>query len=137
MRGQISLEFSLLFLGMLVVILIATIHPGIFGLHKTVEISSMSLAHAAVSKMKQNIELVSSGDVGTIRIVYVKCPPGSWRANNTILYFNRSGDINYNITAYCDVNISLNGNTTITKSEIIAVKIVKIVQNKVNVTIYS
>ncbi|MCQ6253496.1 class III signal peptide-containing protein [Methanocaldococcus sp.] len=135
MRGQISLEFLLLFLGMIIVILIATVYPGIFGLKKTVEISSMSLAYAAVSKMKQNIELVASGDVGTTRIVYIKCPPGTWSVNNNILYFNRSGDINYNITANCGIHINLNGNTTIKNLEIIRATIVKVSQNTVNVTI--
>ena len=137
MRGQISLEFSLLFLGLLLAIVIAVGYPGMFGLKKTVSISSMSLAHAAVSKMKQNIELVAAADEGTTKIVYIKCPPGYWEANKNVLYFYRDGNIKFNITANCDININLNGNTTITSSKIIIANITKINESYVNVTIWS
>jgi uncharacterized protein (UPF0333 family) len=137
MRGQISLEFSLLFLGLLLAIVIAVGYPGMFGLKKTVSISSMSLAHAAVSKMKQNIELVAAADEGTTKIVYIKCPPGYWEANKNVLYFYRDGNIKFNITANCDININLNGDTNITSSKIIIANITKINESYVNVTIWS
>ena len=135
-RGQISLEFSLLFLGVLLAIVIAVGYPGMFGFNKSVSISSMSLAHAAVSKMKQNIELVSSADEGTMKIVYIKCPPGTWGANNNILYFYRDGNIKFNITAKCDINIILNGNKTVSTPKIIIANITKIDETHVIVTLY-
>ncbi|AIJ05914.1 hypothetical protein JH146_1071 [Methanocaldococcus bathoardescens] len=136
-RGQISLEFSLLFLAVLLAIIIAVGYPGMFGFKKTVTISSMSLAHAAVSKMKQNIELVAAAGEGTTKIVYIKCPPGHWEANKNILYFYRDGDIKFNITANCNTNINLNGNKTVSKAKIIIVEIQKINESHVNVTIIS
>ncbi|ADC70007.1 Protein of unknown function DUF361 [Methanocaldococcus sp. FS406-22] len=136
-NGQISLEFSLLFLGVLLAIVIAVGYPGMFGFKKTVSISSMSLAHAAVSKMKQNIELVAAADEGTTKIVYIKCPPGYWGANKNIVYFYRDGDIKFNITANCNININLNGNKTVSTAKIIIANITKINESYVNVTIWS
>jgi len=137
MRGQISLEFSLLFLGVLLAVIIAVGYPGMFGLKKTTEISSMSLAHAAVSKMKQNIELVAAADEGTMKIVYIKCPPGTWESNGNILYFYRNGSIKFNITTECSVNINLNGNKTISNARIINAIIKKVNNTHINVTINS
>jgi len=136
-KGQISLEFSLLFLGVLLAIVIAVGYPGMFGLKKTVSVSSMSLAHAAVSKMKQNIELVAAADEGTTKIVYIKCPPGYWGVNKNILYFYRDGDVKFNITANCNININLNGNKTVSTAKIIIAEIKKINESHVNVTLYS
>jgi len=87
MRGQISIEFSILLLAGLIAIIIASAWPGLYGLHKTAKVSSMSLAHAAVAKMKQNIEMVSAGDVGTKKMIYIKSPPGNWTASGHELRF--------------------------------------------------
>ncbi|ACV24741.1 Protein of unknown function DUF361 [Methanocaldococcus fervens AG86] len=136
-KGQISLEFSLLFLAVLLAIIIAVGYPGMFGLKKTVDISSMSLAHAAVSKMKQNIDLVAAADEGTTKIVYIKCPPGHWEANNNVLRFYRNDDVKFNIITNCSSDIALNGNTTISEAKIIGVKIEKVSEDIISVTIYS
>ncbi|ACX72000.1 Protein of unknown function DUF361 [Methanocaldococcus vulcanius M7] len=135
-RGQISLEFSLLFLGVLVALIVAVGYPGMFGLKKTVEISSMSLAHAAVSKMKQTIDLVEIADEGTVRTVYIKSPPGTWGANGNILYLYRdSGGIKYNITAKCNINLKILGNATVPYAKIITVEVKKVNSSQVNITI--
>ncbi|XRO74847.1 class III signal peptide-containing protein [Methanocaldococcus sp. 28A] len=133
-RAQLSLEFSILFLVSLLVITIAVGWPGMFGLKKTATISSMSLAHAAVSKMKQNIELVAAADVGTTKIVYIKCPPGEWYVFNNQLQFKNSL-FNYTISTNCSVNITLKGNTNISTSRIITVNITKTNVDSVTVNI--
>jgi uncharacterized protein (UPF0333 family) len=133
MRGQISIEFSILLLAGLIAILIASAWPGLYGLHKTAVVSSMSLAHAAVAKMKQNIEMVSAGDVGTKKIIYIKSPPGNWTASGNELLFHHA-NFNITVSTNCSLSIIMN-NTPINKTEVISVCIEKINSTHVNVTI--
>ena len=134
MRGQISIEFSILLLAALLAVLIASVWPGLYGLAETGKVSSMSLAHATVTKMKQNIEMVFSGDVGTRKTVYIKCPPGNWTASGKELKFYRPNY--FNISTNCSASIIM-GNTpiNINKTKVITVYIEKINNTHVNVTI--
>ncbi|XRP96287.1 class III signal peptide-containing protein [Methanocaldococcus sp. 16A] len=133
-RAQLSLEFSILLLVSLLVIIIAVGWPGMFGLKKTATVSSMSLAHAAVSKMKQNIELVAAADEGTTKIVYIKCPPGEWNVVNNQLQF-KNPSFSYTITTNCSVDVTLTGDTDISTSRIITVNITKTNVDEVTVNI--
>ena len=133
MRGQISVEFSILLLAGLIAILIASAWPGLYGLSKTAKVSSMSLAHAAVAKMKQNIEMVSAGDVGTKKMIYIKSPPGNWTASGNKLAFHHA-NFNITVSTNCSLSIIMN-NTPINKIKVISVYIEKINSTHVNVTI--
>jgi uncharacterized protein (UPF0333 family) len=136
MRGQISIEFSILLLAGLIAILIASTLPGIDGLDKTAEVSSMSLAHAAVAKMKQNIEMVSAGDVGTKKVIYIKSPPGNWTASGHELRFYRTDHFDINISTNCSLSIIMdNAPINVSNIKVITVCIEKINNTHVNVTI--
>ncbi len=133
MRGQISLEFSILLLGFLIVALITSGYIGIYGLNKGAEISSQAMAYAALSKLKQNIELIGVGDVGSCRVVPIKCPAGYIAANgNTLRYYKSS----WNISTNCSVNVELFENPiNISTSSVVYFKIEKINDNTVKVSL--
>ncbi len=104
-RGQISLEFSILFLAMLVVVVVSVMIPGMYGYKKTIEVSSASINHAAMSKLKSNIDILSTSGVGSKKIVYLKVLPGKWTINNRdiILYGN-----GYNISTKTNIDLETN-----------------------------
>jgi uncharacterized protein (UPF0333 family) len=122
MRGQISLEFSILFLALLVVVIVSTMTPGMYGYKKTVEVSSASLGHAALSKLKTNIDMLSVADKGSKKVVYIKSPPAEWEINGRNITLKGNG---YNITTTCDINLITNNNTYKTNLGIINVSLVK------------
>ena len=134
MRGQISIEFSILLLAALLAILIASAWPGLYGLAKTGKVSSMSLAHAAVAKMKQNIEMVSAGDVGTKKMIYIKSPPGNWTASGNELSFYHANFKRFKVSTNCSLSIIMN-NVSIANAKVITVCIEKINNTHVNITI--
>ncbi|WP_292460035.1 class III signal peptide-containing protein [Methanothermococcus sp.] len=105
MRGQISLEFSILFLALLVVVIVSTMTSGMYGYKKTVEVSSASLGHAALSKLKTNIDMLSVADSGSKKLVYIKSPPGIWVVNGTNITLKGNG---YNLTTTCSINLTTN-----------------------------
>jgi uncharacterized protein (UPF0333 family) len=109
MRGQISLEFSILFLALLVVIIVATMTPGMYGYKKTIESSSASLGHAALSKLKTNIDMLSVADVGSKKTILVKSPPAKWVINGNNITLRGNG---YNISTTCNVNLTANNYST-------------------------
>ncbi|WP_459201784.1 class III signal peptide-containing protein [Methanococcus sp. CF] len=94
-KGQVSVEFIVLFLALLVAVVVSTMTPGIFGLNKTVELSSASLAHAALSKVKNNIELLAASDKGSSKLVYVKSPISKWEFDNHTVSLSGDG---YNVS---------------------------------------
>ncbi len=105
MRGQISLEFSILFLALLVVVIVSTMTPGMYGYKKTIEVSSASLGHAAVSKLKNNIEMLSVSDEGSKKEILLKSPPGIWKINGTTITLEGHG---FNISTSCNIQLSPN-----------------------------
>ena len=107
MRGQISLEFSILFLALLVVVIVSTMTPGMYGYKKTIEVSSASLGHSALSKLKNNIERLSVADEGSKKEVLIKSPPGIWRINGTTITLEGNG---FKISTDCGINLSTNNN---------------------------
>jgi uncharacterized protein (UPF0333 family) len=107
MRGQVSLEFSILFLALLIVVIVSTMTPGMYGYKKTVEVSSASLGHAALSKLKSNIERLSVADEGSKKEVLIKSPPGIWRINGTTITLEGNG---FKISTDCGINLSTNNN---------------------------
>ncbi len=107
MRGQISLEFSILFLALLVVVIVSTMTPGMYGYKKTIEVSSASLGHAAVSKLKNNIEMLSVSDVGSKKTILIKSPPGTWKINGTTITLEGHG---FNISTNCSIRLNTNNN---------------------------
>ncbi|MBW9220717.1 class III signal peptide-containing protein [Methanothermococcus sp. SCGC AD-155-M21] len=107
MRGQISLEFSILFLALLVVVIISTMTPGMFGYKEVIETSSASIGHAALSKLKTNIDMLATTDVGSVKVVYIKSPPGIWEVNGNSITLKGNG---YNISTNCNINLSSNYN---------------------------
>ena len=105
MRGQISLEFSILFLALLIVMVVATMTPGMYGYKKTVESSSASLGHAALSKLKTNIDMLSVAGVGSKKTILIKSPPATWEINGNNIILKGNG---YNVSTTCDVNLTTN-----------------------------
>ncbi|ABO35735.1 Protein of unknown function DUF361 [Methanococcus maripaludis C5] len=101
-KGQVSVEFIVLFLALLVAIVVSTMTPGIFGLNKSVELSSASLAHAALSKVKSNIEILSVCDTGSYKMVYVKSPPSEWEVENRTIRIHGNG---FNISTNTTIDI--------------------------------
>ncbi|MBW9222552.1 class III signal peptide-containing protein [Methanothermococcus sp. SCGC AD-155-C09] len=118
MRGQISLEFSILFLALLVVVIISTMTPGMFGYKKVVETSSASIGHAALSKLKTNIDMLATTDVGSVKVVYIKSPPGTWEVNGNSIILKGNG---YNISTNCSINLSSSPNSYATNLSTIGV----------------
>jgi len=107
MRGQISLEFSILLLSLLIVIIITTIIPGLYGYKKVVETSSASLGHGALSKLKTNIEMLAVLDEGSKKIVYIRSPPGTWKVGDRNITFEGEG---FEISTTCSVNLESDNN---------------------------
>ncbi|EHP86567.1 class III signal peptide-containing protein [Methanotorris formicicus] len=105
MRGQISLEFTIIILAFLVAVVITTMGPGLYGMDKSVKSASASLAHAAMSKLKTNIELLALSDEGSSKVVYIKSPPGTWKVDGKTITFIGNG---YSITATCSIDIVAN-----------------------------
>jgi len=101
-KGQVSVEFIVLFLALLVAIVVSTMTPGVFGLNKTVELSSASLAHAALSKAKNNIELLSSSDPGSSKLVYIKSPVSRWEFDNRSIHVSGKG---FNISTNTTIDL--------------------------------
>lgn len=79
--------------------------PGLYGYKKTIEVSSASLGHAAVSKLKNNIEMLSVADEGSRRTVLIKSPPGVWNISDNTISFKGNG---YTITTTCDIKLETN-----------------------------
>ena len=127
MRGQVSLEFSLLLLAMIVVVLISTITPGLYGFKKVTTTSYASLGHGALSKLKTNIEMLSVLDVGSRKVVYIKSPPGIWRIEDRGITFEGEG---FEISTNCSVNLESNNNTY----EVNNLRVIKVCLEKVNNT---
>ncbi|HIP90144.1 MAG TPA: class III signal peptide-containing protein [Candidatus Nanopusillus sp.] len=122
MRGQISLEFSILFFSLLVVVIITTITPGLYGYKKTIETSSASLGHGAMSKLKNNIEMLSVLDPGSAKIVYIKSPPGIWRINGSNITLEGNG---FNISTKCSVILMSNVSEYRTNLSVIEIRLEK------------
>uniref|UniRef100_A9A861 Class III signal peptide n=1 Tax=Methanococcus maripaludis (strain C6 / ATCC BAA-1332) TaxID=444158 RepID=A9A861_METM6 len=101
-KGQVSIEFIVLFLALLVAVVVSTMTPGIFGLNKSVELSSASLAHAALSKVKSNIELLSVSGEGSYKMVYVKSPPANWTFENRTIRVVGNG---FNISTNTSIDL--------------------------------
>ena len=118
MRGQISLEFSILFLALLVVVIISTMTPGMFGYKKVIETSSASIGHAALSKLKTNIDMLATTDVGSVKVVYIKSPPGTWEVDGNSIILKGNG---YNISTNCSIN--LNSSVTEYKTNLSVIEI--------------
>jgi len=132
MRGQISLEFSILFLSLLIVVIITTITPGLYGYKKTIETSHASLGHGAMSKLKTNIEMLSVLDPGSRKVVYIKSPPGVWLVgNNRILLW---GNFNSFISTNFSVNLESNNNVyEVENLRVIRVHLIKVNDNTVRI----
>jgi uncharacterized protein (UPF0333 family) len=107
MRGQISLEFSILFLALLIVVIVSTMTPGMYGYKKTIESSSASLGHAALSTLKTNIEMLSVADVGSKKTILIKSPPAVWTIDNRTIILKGNG---YNISTTCSMDLRTNNN---------------------------
>ncbi|MBP2172286.1 class III signal peptide-containing protein [Methanococcus voltae] len=109
-KGQISMEFSILFLALLASVVVATIIPGLFGLDKTTEVAKASLAHGSLSNLKSNIHMIASLDEGSYKLVRVKSPADStW--NFATRNISVSGD-GYEVSASLDTDIEmLNSNS--------------------------
>jgi len=122
MRGQISLEFSILLLSLLIVVIITTIIPGLYGYKKTVETSSASLGHGTMSKLRNNIEMLSVLDPGSTKIVYIKSPPGIWRINDNNIILEGNG---FNISTNCSVTLTSNVNEYRTNLSVIEIRLEK------------
>lgn len=101
-KGQVSVEFIVLFLALLVAIVVSTMTPGVFGLNKTIELSSASLAHAALSKAKNNVELLSASDPGSSKLVYIKSPVSKWEFDNKSIYVSGKG---FNISTNTSISL--------------------------------
>jgi uncharacterized protein (UPF0333 family) len=123
-KGQISLEFTIILLVFIVMSLLATIKPGLYGLDKSAKTASASLAHAGMSKLKTNIELLDLSDVNSSKIVYIKSPAGIWKVDNDAdtITFNGNG---YTITTTLDTNINAIDTSYPTNMSIIAITLTK------------
>ncbi|MBW9223569.1 class III signal peptide-containing protein [Methanothermococcus sp. SCGC AD-155-E23] len=131
MRGQISLEFSLLLLAMIVVVLISTITPGLYGFKKVTITSYASLGHGALSKLKTNIEMLSVLDVGSKKVVYIKSPPGIWRIEDRGITFEGEG---FEISTSCSVNLeSDNTEYQVENLQVIRVHLEKVDENTIRI----
>lgn len=108
MKGQVSLEFTILFLALLVAIIISTMVPGIYGLDKSIKVSAASLAHAALSNVKNNIEMLSVADVGSSKTLYVKSPPAEWNMDGRNITVSGNG-----FTIRTTSNIDIVNSTTV------------------------
>jgi len=128
MRGQISLEFSILFLSLLVVVIITTIIPGMYGYKKTIDTSSASLGHGALSKLKTNIEMLSVLDPGSRKVVYIKSPPGIWNVSNHTITLKGNG---FNISTKCSVNLISNVVPYKTNLSVIEIHLLKVNENTI------
>jgi uncharacterized protein (UPF0333 family) len=122
MRGQISLEFSILFLALLIVVIISTMTPGMYGYKKTIESSSASLGHAALSKLKTNIDMLSVADVGSKKTILIKSPSAVWTIDNRTITLKGNG---YNISTTCSVDLKTNNNNYSTNMSGITVELIK------------
>ncbi|HIP84796.1 MAG TPA: class III signal peptide-containing protein [Methanothermococcus okinawensis] len=129
MRGQISLEFSIILLSMILVILITTMIPGLYGYMKTVETSYASLGHGALSKLKTNIEMLAVSDPGSTKTLYIKSPPGIWRINNRDIVLEGNG---FEISTTCSVNLEPGGEYK-TGLRVIKVRLEKVDDNTISI----
>ncbi|MBA2840638.1 uncharacterized protein (UPF0333 family) [Methanococcus maripaludis] len=127
-KGQVSVEFIVLFLALLVAVVVSTMTPGIFGLNKTVELSSASLAHAALSKVKSNIEILSVSGEGSYKLVYVKSPPANWTFENRTIRVYGNG---FNISTNTSIDINTY-NYPVSSLKILSVNLTR---NDKNVTV--
>ncbi|GBF36167.1 class III signal peptide-containing protein [Methanofervidicoccus abyssi] len=105
MRGQISLEFSIIFLALLIVVIISTIIPSMYGYGRLVETSLASLGHGALSKLKTNIEMLSVLDPDSRIVVYIRSPPGVWEIDDHNITLRGDG---FTISTRCDINLNSN-----------------------------
>ncbi|WP_423793240.1 class III signal peptide-containing protein [Methanocaldococcus indicus] len=110
MRAQLSLELSILILAFLVIILLTSGYIGIYGLNKVSKISVMGMSNAALSKIKNGVELVSSADVNTTISIKVRCPPGYIESKGKELLYFRNDTLKYTISTNCSVNVELSEN---------------------------
>ncbi|HIP89958.1 MAG TPA: class III signal peptide-containing protein [Candidatus Nanopusillus sp.] len=130
MRGQISLEFSILFLSLLIVVIITTITPGLYGYKKTIETSHASLGHGALSKLKTNIEMISVLDPGSRKVVYIKSPPGVWKVEGNSITLEGNG---FTISTNCDINLRSNVREYRTNLSVIEIYLIKINDDTINI----
>ena len=122
-KGQVSIEFIVLFLALLVAVVVSTMTPGIFGLNKSVELSSASLAHAALSKVKSNIELLSVSGEGSYKMVYVKSPPATWEFEDRTIRVTGNG---FNISTNTSIDLDpVAGTYPITSLKILSVNLTR------------
>ena len=131
MRGQISLEFSILFLSLLVVVIITTMIPGMYGFGRTIETSSASLGHGALSKLKTNIDMLSVSDPGSRKVVYIKSPPGIWRINGNNITLEGDGYTISTTININNINLDSNNNQYETNLSVIRVYLTKIDDNTI------
>ena len=107
MRGQISLEFSILLLAMIVVVLITTITPGLYGFREVVKTSHASLGHGSLSKLRTNIEMLSVSDTGCTQVVYIRSPPATWSIDGRNITLSGNG---FRISTTCSIDLVSNNN---------------------------
>ncbi len=120
MRGQVSLEFTILFLALLVAIIISTMVPGIYGLDKSVKVSAASLAHAALSNVKNNVEMLSVADAGSSKTIYIKSPPAEWDIAEGNITVSGNG---FTIRTTCNIDI-VNSTTVPFSTNMSTIKVV-------------
>ncbi len=121
-RGQLSLEFSILLLAMLVAIIISSLIPGMYGYKESITVSQATLAHAAMSKLKNNIDILTTSDEGSIITLMIKSPKGGWRIDNRNITFYGDG---YNITTTCNIDLDTNNITYNTSMRGITIRLIR------------
>ncbi|WP_456472236.1 class III signal peptide-containing protein [Methanocaldococcus sp.] len=134
MKGQVSLEFSILLLATILFVIIAVGYTGLYGISKVSEVSLMSLAHSALAKLKNDIEIVSVGSINTTLIDYIKTPPGTYSSNGKTIYFSNER-FNFTISANCSTNVNIVGSKNIPYGYTIKAEIKKIDDNLVLVNL--
>jgi len=104
-------------------VIIATIIPGMYGYKKTIETSSASLGHGALSKLKTNIEMLSVLDPGSRKVVYIRSPPGVWEIKDSSIILQGNG---FTISTTCDINLDSNDKQYKTNLSVIEIHLEKV-----------
>jgi len=104
-------------------VIIATIIPGMYGYKKTIETSSASLGHGALSKLKTNIEMLSVLDPGSRKVVYIRSPPGVWEIEDSSIILQGNG---FTISTTCDINLDSNVKQYKTNLSVIEIHLEKV-----------
>jgi len=130
MRGQISLEFSIIFLALLIAVIISTIIPSMYGYGKLINTSLASLGHGALSKLKTNIEMLSVLDPGSRIVVYIRSPPGVWEIDDHSITLRGDG---FTISTRCDINLNSNVRQYRTNLSVIEIHLEKVNDTTINI----